>query len=69
MQLLAVTRLKRLHGYGTMGTIRGSNDMIHPSLCTVGEDITTGILLGFFQCVVMENFGGIQAPIDKTPRL
>lgn len=62
-QLLAVTRFTRLHGYEATGNIRDSNDTIHGLLCSVRMDYATGIVLGFLQCLLVENVGGTLEPI------
>jgi hypothetical protein len=67
MQLLAVTKLTRLHGYEATGTIRHIDNTIHALLCSVGEDIATSILLGILQCLLAENIGGVSLPKEATP--
>ena len=66
MQLLATTRLTRLHGCKTTGTIRDNDDTIHALLCSV-EDFNTGILLDFLLGLLIENIGGILLPKEAAP--
>ena len=66
MQLLAATRLTRLHGYETMATIR-DGDTIHALRCSVGKFFATGIILGFLLSLLVENIGGVLLPKEATP--